>query len=199
MIGIINYGAGNLRSVKKAFDFLGVKAGIISVPKEMDRIDRLVLPGVGFFGYAMDQIRKSRFDRVVTDWIKQDKPFLGICVGLQMLLESSEESPETRGLSLISGTNRRFDAPKVPQMGWNRIQYRQESRLFEGIPDNSFFYFIHSFYADPSEGNVTLSETEYGVTYTSTVQTGNAFAVQFHPEKSGKTGLKLLKNWVEQC
>jgi imidazole glycerol phosphate synthase glutamine amidotransferase subunit len=147
----------------------------------------------------MEQIKKSKLDRIVTDWIKNNKSFLGICVGLQMLLESSEESPEIKGLSVIEGTNRRFNTHKVPQMGWNNLRIKQPSPLFSGIQDGSFFYFIHSFYAEPEDPNVILSETDYGVTYTSTVQTGNAYAVQFHPEKSGKAGLQLLKNWVEQC
>lgn len=199
MIGIINYGAGNLKSVKKAFDYLGAGARIITSPDDMNGIDRLVLPGVGFFGYAMEQIKKNNFDRIVSDWIKSGKSFLGICVGLQMLLESSEESPDINGLSVIPGTNRRFNAPKVPQMGWNTVQFKRESPLFREIQDDSYFYFIHSFYAAPDDPSVIISETGYGVTYTSTIQTGNAFAVQFHPEKSGKTGLQLIKNWVEQC
>lgn len=194
-IGIIDYGAGNLLSVKKAFDFLGVEAFFVKSDGDMERANAIVLPGVGAFGAAMESLKSLR--TFIVDWINADKPYLGICLGLQLLFEESEESPGVRGLSVLKGKVVKFHADKVPQIGWNSIEIVKPSLVFEGIRNGEYFYFLHSYYVVPEIDNIVISRTVYGgETYSSGVQKGNLIAVQFHPEKSGQAGLKFLKNWL---
>ncbi len=199
MVVIIDYGAGNLMSVKKAFNFLGVKNQVATTPEQIKNADRIVLPGVGAFGAAVRKLQESGFFEPLQEWLKKDRPFLGICLGMQLLMETSVESPGFSGLSFLKGNCQRFESGKVPQIGWNRIQFERPSRLFKNIADGSYFYFLHGFYIQPEDSGVVISTTDYGVVYPSAIEKGNVFAVQFHPEKSGEAGLQLLKNWVEIC
>ncbi|PID56662.1 imidazole glycerol phosphate synthase subunit HisH [candidate division KSB3 bacterium] len=196
MIGIIDYGAGNLLSVKKAFDFLKVESVTISSADEFTRIEKMVLPGVGAFNASMLALKARGLHNLVVEWIQADKPFLGICVGLQMLFEESDEFGTSAGLGLLPGRVPKFRQGKVPQIGWNQVKQSQESPLWEGIADDAFFYFVHSYYIDTPDPSITIGQTEYYITYTSAVNNGRCYAVQFHPEKSGALGMKLLDNWV---
>ena len=196
MIGIIDYGAGNLLSVKKAFDFLEVENVVIGSPDEFSNIEKMVLPGVGAFSASMDSMKARELHDLTTEWIQDDKPFLGICVGLQMLFAESDEFGVSAGLNVLPGRVPQFKEGKVPQIGWNQVKQAQESPLWEGIADNSFFYFVHSYYVDTPEQSIVIGETDYFITYTSAVNKGNCYAVQFHPEKSGELGIQLLQNWV---
>jgi imidazole glycerol phosphate synthase glutamine amidotransferase subunit len=206
MIGVIDYGAGNLGSVMNALKRLSVPARFVSGPEEISAssspFEKIIFPGDGHFATAMASLNKSGYASALCEWIKADKPFLGICIGLQLLFETSDEAPpvdgkEIRGLSVIPGTVRRFPGRKVPQIGWNQTNARKESKIFRGLTDNSFFYYIHSYYADPADDSVCAAETEYYVRYCCAVERGALAAVQFHPEKSGAAGLALLKNWTE--
>ena len=206
MIGVIDYGAGNLGSVMNALKRLSVSVRFAAGPEELSLssspFEKIIFPGDGHFGTAMKSLEKSGYDSAIKEWIQADKPFLGICIGLQLLFESSEEAPVidgrvVEGLSVISGTVRRFPGRKVPQIGWNQTYARPNAAMFRNITDNSFFYYIHSFYADPSDDSVCAAETEYYLRYCCAVQRGALAAVQFHPEKSGMAGLMLLKNWTE--
>ena len=199
MIAIIDYGAGNLRSVKKAFDFLDVDSHFVTRPDEILRSKKLVLPGVGAFGAAMKKLEERNLINPIREWIDSNKPFLGICLGLQLLCEKSSESPGVSGLSSISGDCRRFQSGKVPQIGWNQVSIKKKSPLFNGIKNSQYFYFLHGYYIMPSEPEVIIGETDYTITYPSVISVGRVYAVQFHPEKSGDVGLTLLKNWVELC
>ena len=199
MIGIIDYEMGNLGSVSNACSFLGLDAKIVAAPREMDGCDAIILPGVGAFGDCMNNLGRHGFVDGVKKWIADGKPFLGICLGLQLLFEGSEESPGVPGLGVLRGRVRKFDLSrdwKVPQIGWNRVrQAAPACPLFKDVPDESFFYFVHSFYADPAEKDVSAGITDYGIDYTSAVWRDNLMAVQFHPEKSQKYGLQMLKNF----
>jgi len=206
MLGVIDYGAGNLGSVMNALKRLSVPARFAAGPQELSLstspFEKIIFPGDGHFATAMSSLTQSGYAQALCEWIKADKPFLGICIGLQLLFETSGEAPpvdgrETRGLSVIPGTVRRFPGRKVPQIGWNQTKARQESKIFRGLNDNSFFYYIHSYYADPADDSVCAAETEYYVRYCCAVERGALAAVQFHPEKSGAAGLALLRNWVE--
>lgn len=199
MIAIIDYGAGNLRSVKKAFDYLKVSSEIISAPDQLSSAEKMVLPGVGAFGAAVQKLHDSGFYDAIRDWVQSNKPFLGICLGMQLLLETSQESPGVNGLAIFEGENRRFEVGKVPQIGWNQVQLRRASRLFHGIPNGSFFYFLHGYYLSAVEQRIIVATTSYGLEYPSVIEWENIVAVQFHPEKSGDGGLRLLKNWIELC
>lgn len=199
MIAIIDYGAGNLRSVKKAFDFLNVQSQVVSSPNEASGAEKIVLPGVGAFGSAIDKLNDSGFFSWIKDWLEADRPFLGICLGMQLLFETSTESEGYRGLGAFAGRNLRFQQGKVPQIGWNQVNKSNNSRLFSGIENNSFFYFLHGFYISPENEAIVSATTDYFISYPSVIERGNVFAVQFHPEKSGEAGLALLKNWVELC
>ncbi len=202
MIVIVDYGMGNLSSVRKAFQFLKVPAKISSDPKQVARAQALVLPGVGAFGEAMTELRKRKLIEPLREAVNAGKPFLGICLGLQLLFESSEESPRVKGLALLPGRVKRFSRAsglKIPQMGWNQIE-KSSARdpLLKGIPDNSFFYFVHGYYAVPSKRSQVLASTRYSERFPSIVSNGkNLWATQFHPEKSQKWGLKLLRNFGE--
>jgi len=199
MIAIVDYGAGNLRSVKKAFDYIGAESRLISSPDELDAVDKLVLPGVGAFGAAIERLKKSAFYPIIGAWLESNRSFLGICLGMQLLFQSSTESQGIEGFGLFKGATLRFVTGKVPQIGWNQIQKIKESRLFEGIDDGSFFYFLHGYYIAPQDMTIVTATTDYGIIYPSVIERGNISAVQFHPEKSGQSGLRLLKNWVELC
>ena len=199
MIAIIDYGAGNLKSVKKAFDYLKVKSKVVSAPEEVADAEKIVLPGVGAFGAAVQKLYETDFFSFLQQWIAEDRPFLGICLGLQLLMEKSSESAGVSGLGVFKGKCRRFEQDKVPQIGWNQVNIQKVSRLIQDIDDQSFFYFLHGYFIQPVDENIVTATTSYGVTYPSIVERGNVFAVQFHPEKSGDIGLKLLKNWVELC
>jgi imidazole glycerol phosphate synthase glutamine amidotransferase subunit len=185
---------------------LSVPARFAAGPQELSLstspFEKIIFPGDGHFATAMASLTKSGYAQALCEWIKADKPFLGICIGLQLLFETSEEAPpvdgrEVCGLSVIPGTVRRFPGRKVPQIGWNQTTARKESKIFRGLNDNSFFYYIHSYYADPADDSVCAAQTEYYVRYCCAVERGALAAVQFHPEKSGAAGLALLQNWVE--
>jgi glutamine amidotransferase len=199
MIAIIDYGAGNLRSVKKAFNHLEKKNMIAIKAKDLKKADRLVLPGVGAFGPAIEKLKETGFYEATLDWISEGKPFLGICLGMQMLFEESMESQENKGFGIFKGKCPRFTEGKVPQMGWNQINITNESPLLKGIPDKSFFYFLHGYYVETENKEIVTATTDYFINYTSMIKKDNVFGVQFHPEKSGKMGLKMLRNWVETC
>jgi len=206
VIGVIDYGAGNLGSVMNALKRLGVCARFAAGPEELSLssspFEKIIFPGDGHFATAMASINKSGYAQTIKEWIKADKPFLGICIGLQLLFNDSEEAPPVdgkavKGLSVINGTVRRFPGRKVPQIGWNQTAARSKSKLFKGMPENSFYYYIHSYYADPAEDAFIAAETEYYLRYCCAVERGALAALQFHPEKSGAAGLALLKNWTE--
>ena len=201
MIGVIDYGMGNLGSVANALSFLGAPARLLRGPEEMAACRALILPGVGAFGDCMANLRRHGYVEPVQAWIAEDRPFLGICLGLQLLCESSEESPGVEGLGVVSSPVVKFvPAPeiKVPQIGWNRVRGvpGREETLFRGIPDGSYFYFVHSYYLPGAEG-WDAGRTVHGVEYTSAVRRGRVAAVQFHPEKSQQAGLRLLQNFVD--
>jgi glutamine amidotransferase len=196
-IAIIDYGVGNLRSVEKAFAAVGRDAVVTSDVALLQTAERLVLPGVGAFGACMEALAERGFDDLVRERVKTGVPLLGVCVGMQMLFEQSEEFGHTAGLGLLKGVVRRFSSDLVvPQVGWNQIHNLQCHPLFDDVPDQSFFYFVHSFYCEPADKNAVMGETDYGVTYASVVAQGNVCGVQFHPEKSQAVGLRLLKNFA---
>jgi glutamine amidotransferase len=199
MIAIIDYGAGNLRSVEKAFKHLKRKNMIATHAEDLKKADRLVLPGVGAFGAAIEKLKETSFYEATLDWLKCGKPFLGICLGMQMLFEQSDECKKNKGFGIFKGKCPRFKKGKVPQMGWNQINIIKESPLLKGIPDKSYLYFLHGYYAKAANSEIVSATTDYFVTYTSMVEKGNIFGVQFHPEKSGEMGLRMLNNWVDIC
>ena len=199
MIGIIDYGAGNLNSVKKAFDFIGYPSKIIRKKNDFFGIERIVFPGVGSFGYAKKSLKTSGLFKSLRSWINADKPFLGICLGFQFLFESSVETPGCTGFSCFKGRCEKFTKLKVPQIGWNSIFFSKSTPLFSNIKKGEFFYFVHSYYVVPHDPSLILAKTDYGIQYTSAAGRENVVGVQFHPEKSGKHGLRLLQNWAEKC
>jgi len=206
LVGVIDYGAGNLGSVMNALRRLSVPARFLAGPEELSLaaspFDRVIFPGDGHFATAMASLERSGYAQAIREWVLADKPFLGICIGLQLLFESSEEAPPVDGravpgLSLIPGTVRRFPGRKVPQIGWNRALPRGGGSLFRNLsPEGDFFYYIHSYYADPSDGSACAAEAEYYLRYCCAIERGALAAVQFHPEKSGAAGLALLENWT---
>jgi len=197
-VAIIDYGVGNLRSVEKAFNAMGCDAVVTSDRDVLGKADRLVLPGVGAFAACMDALIERGFDVLVRERVAAGTPLLGVCVGMQMLFEESEEFGTTPGLGFLRGRVRRFPGGLVvPQVGWNQIRQRTAHPLFKGIEDGAFFYFVHSFYCEPAESGVILGETDYGLNYTSVVAQDNICGVQFHPEKSQTKGLRLLSNFAQ--
>ena len=200
MIGIIDYGMGNLGSVTNAFRFLGLDAKIIVRKDEMDSCRAVLLPGVGAFGDCMNHLAEHDFVDAIRGWVAAGKPMMGICLGLQALFGSSEETPGIEGLDILPGTVKRFELPrelKVPQIGWNRVtQNRPDCPMFEGIDDGAFFYLVHSYYVCPDDPAVTAGTTGYGIEYCSCVWKDNVFATQFHPEKSQEAGLQMLRNFA---
>ncbi|MDN5292814.1 MAG: imidazole glycerol-phosphate synthase subunit HisH [Eubacteriales bacterium] len=203
MIGIIDYGRGNLRSVEKGFARMGHAARIVTTPEEALQMDGLVLPGVGAFGDAMASLRKAGMVEAIREFIASGRPFLGICLGLQLLFDESEEFGRHQGLGIFPGRVVMFPSDlKVPHMGWNQVELVRECPLFAGIPNGTAFYFVHSYYVRPEKEEITVAVTEYGVRFTSVAARGNVFGIQFHPEKSSTLGLKILDNFgklVKKC
>ncbi len=196
-VAIIDYGVGNLRSVEKAFAANGCAAVVSSDEQVLQQAERLVLPGVGAFGACMEALAVRGFDRLVRERVAAGTPLLGVCVGMQMLFEESEEFGARRGLGLLRGRVRRFpDNLVVPQVGWNQVRQQHSNPLFAGINDSAFFYFVHSYYCEPAEAAVIAGETDYGVAYASVVARENLYGVQFHPEKSQTDGLRILANFA---
>jgi imidazole glycerol phosphate synthase, glutamine amidotransferase subunit len=199
-VAIIDYGIGNLRSVEKAFSVVGVDAVITGDRERLLAAERLVLPGVGAFGTCMSEFERHGLKELVIDRVEQGTPLLGICVGMQMLFEESAEFGKTKGLGLLKGQVNRFDDDSliVPHVGWNQVEKTSTSPLLNDVSENSFFYFVHSYYCEPADKDVIVGETEYGVTFASVVAKKNIHGVQFHPEKSQNAGLQLLKNFANQ-
>jgi imidazole glycerol-phosphate synthase subunit HisH len=200
MIAIIDYEMGNLRSVQKGFERVGHAATITREAAALAAAERIVLPGVGAFRDAVAALRERQLVDPIREAIAAGKPFLGICLGLQLLFERSSEDGEHEGLGVIPGEVRRFSVPadyKVPHMGWNQVRFRRRAPLFEGVDDGAHFYFVHSYYVAPSDAVWVATETDYATPFCSSVWRGNLFAVQFHPEKSQAAGLRLLKNFAE--
>ncbi|WWR21771.1 imidazole glycerol phosphate synthase subunit HisH [Lachnospiraceae bacterium JLR.KK009] len=200
MIAIIDYDAGNLKSVKKALEFLGEESCITRDSKEILLADKIILPGVGAFGEAMEHLKKYELDKVIHEAAAKQTPFLGICLGLQLLFEGSEESSGVEGLHLLEGQILKIpDAPglKIPHIGWNSLYLQNQGRLFDGIPEGTFVYFVHSFYLKAADPNIVKASAEYGVEIHASVEQGNVFACQFHPEKSSSMGLKILQNFAK--
>lgn len=196
-VAIIDYGVGNLRSVEKAFAATGCDAIVSGNEKDLREAERLVLPGVGAFAACMRALRERDFESLVRERAAAGTPLLGICVGMQMLFDVSDEFGTTKGLGLLRGRVRRFETELVvPQVGWNRIRQKQKHGLFDGIEDGAFCYFVHSYYCEPGNTDLLVGETEYGVRYASVVAQGNVCGVQFHPEKSQDVGLRMLKNFA---
>jgi glutamine amidotransferase len=199
MIAIVDYGMGNLRSVTNAFRMLGGDVAVTRKKEVIKESDAIVLPGVGAFGKCIENLKKFELFDLIKGLIMNDKQYLGICLGMQTLFESSEEAPGIEGMGIIKGDVPRFTGDvKVPHMGWNSIDIQRENNIFKGISNGEFFYFVHSYYCRPAE-DVTATKTVYGVEFASSVQRGRFFACQFHPEKSQQAGLKLLQNFINIC
>jgi glutamine amidotransferase len=199
VIKIVDYGMGNLRSVQKAFEKIGADAQVVSSPADLEGAEKLVLPGVGAFRDAIAELKRTGLDRPVREHIAADKPFLGICLGLQLLFDVSYEDGQWEGLGVLPGKVVRFaDQPdlKIPHMGWNSLELAQPARIFEGVPEGSSVYFVHSYYVVPEDESVIAARTEHGTSFVSAVAKNNLFATQFHPEKSQSVGLRLLTNFA---
>jgi glutamine amidotransferase len=197
-VGIIDYGVGNLRSVEKAFAAVGCEAFVSADESTLRAAERLVLPGVGAFAACMRGLLECGFDQMVRQRVAAGTPLLGVCVGMQMLFEESEEYGRHEGLGLLRGRVRRFTGDlRVPHVGWNQVRQEQAHPLLEGIEDGAFFYFVHSYYCDAGERSDVVGATDYGLTYASVAARENICGVQFHPEKSQSAGLRLLKNFAE--
>ena len=200
MIAIIDYDAGNMKSVEKALDYLGAEYIVTRNEEELRLADKLILPGVGAFGDAMQKLNSYRLTDVIKELVGAGKPILGICLGLQLMFEESEESPGVKGLSLLPGSIVRFDDSfglKIPQIGWNSLDFPKKSRLFEGIEEGSYVYFVHSYYLKAKDESIVAATCEYGNHVHAAVESGNVFACQFHPEKSSDVGLHILRNYIE--
>ena len=199
MVAIIDYDAGNIRSVEKAVRYLGKEVTVTSEPEEILAADRVILPGVGAFGDAMKRLHAMGLVEVIRQAADRGTPFLGSCLGLQLLFEKSEESPGVPGLGLLQGEILRLpELPglKVPHIGWNSLKYPNPGRLFRGIPEDSYVYFVHSYYLKAQDEGIVTATTEYGTLVHASVESGNLFACQFHPEKSSETGLTILENFL---
>lgn len=200
MIAIIDYDAGNIRSVEKALLSLGQEVVITGDREVILSADKVILPGVGAFGDAMANLRRTGLDRVIHEVAAKGTPFLGICLGLQLLFERSDETPGVEGLGLLKGEILRIpdkEGLKIPHMGWNSLHLEQGGRLFEGVQEQSYVYFVHSYYLKAKDESIVKASTEYSTHIHASVESGNIFACQFHPEKSSEAGLKILKNFVE--
>lgn len=199
MIAIIDYDAGNMKSVEKALDHLGAKRCVTGDPDVILSADKVILPGVGSFGSAMEKLSERGLDRTVKEAAAKGTPLLGICLGLQMLFDSSEEAPGVPGLSILPGKIVKFPSDmglKIPHMGWNSLKFPKKSILFSGIDEGSYVYFVHSYYLQAADRSAVAAESEYGVPFHAAVECGNIFGCQFHPEKSSDIGLSILKNFI---
>lgn len=197
MIAIIDYGMGNLRSVQKGFAQVGCQAEIVQDPALVEAAPAVVLPGVGAFADAVENLKRTGMHEVIDRVVRAGKPFLGICLGQQLLFESSEEFGDTPGLGIFPGSVKRFPAGslKVPHMGWNQVEIQKASAILEGIPEGTAFYFVHSYYVQPADPALAVTLTEYGLKFASVVGRDNVFGIQFHPEKSSTLGLRILENF----
>ncbi len=199
MIAIIDYDAGNIKSVEKALEYLQADYILTNDPDRLLEADRVILPGVGAFGDAMHKLQAAGLVPVIKQIIEKGTPFLGVCLGLQLLFEGSEEAPGVAGLGILKGHVLgipQAEGLKIPQIGWNSLRFPNRGRLFDGIEENAFVYFVHSFYLKATDPSIVTATCEYGVTVHASVESGNVFACQFHPEKSSETGLKILKNFI---
>ena len=199
MVAIIDYDAGNIKSVEKALHYLGEEAVITRDRDTILGADRVILPGVGAFGDAMEKLRTYELDKVIQEVVAQNTPFLGICLGLQLLFESSEESEGVEGLGILKGKVVRLPEEsdlKIPHIGWNSLKYPNPGRLFTGIAEDSYVYFVHSYYLQAKDPSIVTATTEYGTLIHASVEQGNVFACQFHPEKSSEVGMQILKNFL---
>lgn len=200
MIAIIDYGAGNIQSVYKALKHIGCDAEVTRNKDIILKADGAVLPGVGSFGDAMDSMERFEIKDTVLDFIKSGKPFLGICLGLQLLFPESEESPDKKGLSVFGGAIAKIPSDiglKIPHIGWNSLDITKKDGIFKGIEQNCYVYFVHSYFLKAENRDIVAAQTEYGVKIDAAVEQGNVIATQFHPEKSGEVGLKMLKNFAD--
>jgi len=199
MIAIVDYGMGNLKSVTNAFKRLGADVVITRDKREIESSSAIVLPGVGAFGKCIENLKKLDLFHFIKTLIMNNRRYLGICLGMQTLFESSEEAPGVEGMGVIKGTVPKFKGNiKVPHMGWNSIEIMKNTEIFDGIKNGENFYFVHSYYCQPEE-DVIATKTRYGMDFASSVQKGNIFACQFHPEKSQKVGMRLLQNFINMC
>lgn len=199
MVAIIDYDAGNIKSVEKAIDYLGEEAVITRDRDTILGADRVILPGVGAFGDAMEKLRTYELDKVIQEVVAKNTPFLGICLGLQLLFESSEESEGVEGLGILKGKVVQLPEEsdlKIPHIGWNSLKYPNPGRLFTGIAEDSYVYFVHSYYLQAKDPSIVTATTEYGILIHASVEQGNVFACQFHPEKSSEVGMQILKNFL---
>jgi len=197
MIAIVDYGMGNLRSVQRAFEHVGAEAVVTTSRKTIEAASAVVLPGVGAFGKAMSNLERAGLADVIRQVIAQERPFLGICLGMQLLFEISEEMGIHQGLGVFQGRVRRFDVNlKVPHMGWNQIHVKRPDPLLTGVADGSYVYFVHSYYVAPDDPEIVLATTDYGINYASVIGQDNVFGIQFHPEKSQAVGLRILRNFT---
>lgn len=201
MIAVIDYGMGNLRSVHKALEVVGGDAKITAKPKDLKNAAKLVFPGVGAFGEAVKELKRRDLVQPIKDAIKEGKHFLGLCLGLQLLFENSDEAAGVKGLSILRGDVKRFNfnkqALKVPHIGWNDIKVKDKrSKILKGIPNGSYMYFVHSYFVLPKDRDTILTITKYGIEFVSGIQKDNIYGLQFHPEKSQDLGLKILRNFV---
>ena len=198
MITIIDFRMGNLGNVKKAFEFIGAQAQIAARREDIRKADKLVLPGVGAFGKAMANLRRNGLHKLITEMAEKNIPLLGICLGMQLLMESGQEGGNIKGLGLIPGKVKKFELElKVPHIGWNQLNIRNGSTLLKAVPDRSYFYFVHSYFTEPEDAGHILCTTDYGVEFVSGIGRDNIFGFQFHPEKSQNNGLRILQNFVE--
>ena len=200
MIAIIDYDAGNLRSVEKALKFLGEESIVTREQTEILSADKIILPGVGAFGEAMDHLKKLELDKVIQEAVHRQIPLLGICLGLQLLFEGSDENGGVEGLHILDGQIVKIpDAPglKIPHIGWNSLHLKNQGRLFEGVPEGTFVYFVHSYYLKAKEESIVKASADYGVTIHASVEQGSVFACQFHPEKGSSMGLRILQNFAK--
>ena len=200
MIAIIDYDAGNIKSVEKALEYLGQETVVTNDSKLIKSADKVVLPGVGSFGDAMERLNKYGLTDTIREVADMGKPFLGICLGLQLLFDSSEESPGVEGLGILPGKIIRFPEDKgfkIPQIGWNNLEINPKARLFKGLPENPYVYFVHSYYLKAKNPDDVAASTFYSTQIHASVERGNVFACQFHPEKSSEVGLKILKNFID--
>ncbi len=194
---VVDYGMGNLRSVSKALENVGAAAEVTNDPAKVRAAERLVLPGVGAFGKAVSNLEEGGLKGAVLEFLGTGRPFLGICLGLQLLFESSEEDRGVEGLGFFEGMCRRFGEDlRVPHMGWNTLEWAEGNGLRAGLPEEPYMYFVHSYYVEPAEEGIIAARTQYGVRFTSAVRRGPVTGVQFHPEKSQDVGLKFLSNWI---